>query len=178
MEHFIITDEIMERAKTYMPEQQKKELAKKIADLCLAPLKTAEQNKAGEKILAMPYLRGEDMSLKRILLLRALLGFYFDIEVDPNEDSYEQYDFYAGGHIYNQLERYKGTEYKSKAFDILFDFKEFKKTVETEIYNIRTNWNDSLGRIIAAVQVFSTPENIKALSEELKKLQIPAVKEE
>ena len=175
---FIITDEIMAKAKTYMPLADKEDLAKQIADLCLVPMKTAEQNKIGEKLLAMPYLRAEDMAQKQMLLLRTLLGFYFDVEVDPEENGYTQYDFYAGAHIYNQLERFKSTEYKTKAFDILSDFKDFKKMVDTEIYNIRANWNDPIGRFTAAMQILSTPENLKTLGEELKKMQIEAKKEE
>ena len=177
MKHFIITDELMENAVSYMPLQMKEDIARQIADLCLIPMKTAEQNKTGEKLLAMPYLRAENVAHKQMLLLRTLLSFYFDVEVDANENGYEQYDFYAGAHIYNQLERFKSTEYKAKAFDILSDFKEFRKMVETEIYNIRANWNDPIGRFTAAMQILSTPENIMALREELKKA-IPEEKKE
>ena len=109
------------------------------------------------------------MATKQILLLRTLLGFYFDIEVTPEADAYEQYDFYAGEHIYNQLERYKSTAWKNKAFDILSDFKEFRKFVDTEIFNIRANWNDPVARFTAAVQILSTPENIKELWGELQR---------
>lgn len=168
MKNFIISDNLMESAKSYMPLREKKDLAKQIADLCLVPMKTAEQNRAGEKLLAMPNMRSEDMALKQILLLNTLLGFYFDIKVDPEKDSYEQYDFYSGAHIFNQLERYKGTMWKNKAFDILSDFKEFRKMVDTEIFNIRQNWNDPVARFTSAVQILSTPENVKALMDELK----------
>lgn len=169
MKNFIISDNLMEKAKSYMPLREKEDLAKQVADLCLVPMKTAEQNRAGEKLLAMPNMRGEDMALKQILLLNTLLGFYFDIEVDPEKDSYEQYDFYAGAHIFNQLERYKSTMWKNKAFDILSDFKEFRKMVDTEIFNIRANWNDPVARFTSAVQILSTPENVKTLLDELKK---------
>lgn len=167
--HFMITDDLMEKAKSYMPISEKRDLSRQIADLCLIPMKTAEQNRAGEKLLAMPNMRAEDMATKQILLLRTLLGFYFDIEVDSKADAYEQYDFYAGEHIYNQLERYKSTAWKNKAFDILSDFKEFRKFVDTEIFNIRANWNDPVARFTAAVQILSTPENIKELLGELQR---------
>lgn len=169
MKHFHITDEMMSKATTYMPLQSKQDIARQIADLCLVPMKTAEQNKPGEKILAMPYLRAEDTALKQVLLLRTLLGYYFDIEVEDTDNAQEQYDYYAGAHIFNQLERYKSTEYKASAFDILSDFKDFRKMVETEIYNIRANWNDPIGRFTSAIQLFSTPENIEAIKAELER---------
>ena len=160
----------MRAAKSYMPLKMKEELAEQIADLCLVPMKTAEQNRAGEKLLAMPNLRAEDMARKNILLMNTFLGFYFDIQIDEKKDSYDLYDFYCGGNIINQIERFKShPELKNKSFDLLSDFKEFKKMVETEIFNIRANWNDPIGRFTAAVQILSTPDNIKELLGELQR---------
>ena len=170
MKTFIVTEEKMRAAKSYMPLKMKEELAEQIADLCLVPMKTAEQNRAGEKLLAMPNLRAEDMARKNILLMNTFLGFYFDIQIDEKKDSYDLYDFYCGGNIINQIERFKShPELKNKSFDLLSDFKEFKKMVETEIFNIRANWNDPIGRFTAAVQILSTPDNIKELLGELQR---------
>lgn len=167
---FILTDEMMKKAKTYMPISEKIATAKVIAKNCVGNIKVAEQNKEGNKILSLPEIKSEDLALKTILLQNVLLGYYFDIDLDPNEDSYKQYDYYAGGHLLNQLERYKSNpELKNKAFDLLTDYKEFKKLVDTEIYNCKTNENDTLGRLTASMQLLSSPKNIKELSETLKK---------
>lgn len=160
MEHFVVTKEMMTKANTYMPLASKESLARQIAELCIKDMKTADQNIPGEKIFAMPHLKYEDTSLKEVLILNTLLGFYLDIDVNENID----YDYYAGGHIYNQLERFKSdSTLRDKAFDLLSDFKVFRKLVDTEIYNIKVNNNDPIARFTSAVQIFTTPENIKEL---------------
>lgn len=170
MEHFVVTKEMMSKALTYMPLESKVSLAKQIAELCIKDMKTADQNIPGEQILAMPYLKYEDTALKEVLILNTLLGYYLDVEVEINDKvGYEQYDYYAGGHIYNQLERFKSdSTLRDKAFDLLSDFKVFRKMVDTEIYNIKVNNNDPVARFTSAVQILSTPENIKELVEVLK----------
>ena len=55
------------------------------------------------------------------------------------------------------------------------DFRDFKKIVESEIYNLKTIANDSLDRFVAAIAVLGNPENIKSLIEEIKKLDIPNI---
>lgn len=172
METFKITKEMLVRAKSYMPLAEKISYSKSVAEICLKEYKTADENVSGEKFLAYPYLKGEDMGLKSVLLLNVLLGFYFDIEVkDDSEKVYEQYDYYAGGNILNQIERFKSDyEIKDKIFDLIADYKDFKKMVDTEIYNLKTLSNDGLARFSAAMQVLSSPENIKKFNEELQKV--------
>ena len=95
MDKFKITKEMIVKAKSYMPLQAKTAYAQSIAELCLKDYKTAEQNIEGEKFLALPYLKGEDMGLKSVLLINVLLGFYFDIEVkefENPEEVYKQFD--------------------------------------------------------------------------------------
>lgn len=106
---FIITKEMVLKAPTYMDLRTKESLSQSIAALCLKDMKIAYQNEAGQKALALPVLKKEDTALKTILLLNSFLGFYFDITLDSNEDSYEQYDYYAKSHPFNQLERLKPT---------------------------------------------------------------------
>lgn len=175
METYTITKETMRNAQSYMPLGQKESLARQIADLCVKPTKTAEQNKIGETLLALPTLQEEDSALKNMLLLNTLLGYYLDVELKETAengeavDPYARYDFYAGGHIMNQLERFKGdAELKNKAFDLLADYKDFKKMVETEVYNKKVRENDAMGRLTASLAVFADPETVKALAEQLR----------
>ena len=172
METFKITKEMLVKAKSYMPLNEKIAYSKSVAEICLKEYKTAEENAIGEKFLAFPYLKGEDMGLKSVLLLNVLLGFYFDIDVkENNEKVYEQYDYYAGGNILNQIERFKSDyEVKDKVFDLIADYKDFKKMVDTEIYNLKTLSNDSLARLSAAMTILSSPENISKFNEELQKV--------
>ena len=170
MEYFELTKDQMLNAQTYMPIADKISLARKISAKCVVPMKTAEQNKPADALIHLPMMMEEDCALKSILLLNVLLGFYFDIEITEKEDPYALYDYYAGGHLLNQIERFKSDrDTKDIAFDILDDFRDFKKMVDTMIFNEKTNANDPLGRLAASIEVLSTPENVKTLFEELQK---------
>lgn len=168
--YFELTDEIMRNANTYMPIEDKTELAKTIAEQCVIDLPTAEQNLQGEKLLALPYIKVENRELKALCLMQVLLSHYLGVLDSESTLTVEKYNFYAEGSILNQIERYKSNyDLKNKAFDLLADFKEFRKFVDIEINNLITANNDPLARFIASIQVLSTPENIKKAVEELQK---------
>lgn len=168
--YFELTDEVMQNADVYMPLELKAKLAKDVAKECIVDMLTAEQNLEGEKFLALPYIKGEDKELKALCLMQILLNYYLKIDTKTPFDN-EKYNYYAGGSILNQIERYKSNfDLKNKAFDLLADYKEFRKFVETEISNLIAVNNDALARVMAAIQVFSNPENIKKGLEELQKL--------
>lgn len=175
--HFKLTDEMLYRATTYMPIEDKAELAKIIARQCVVDLPTAEQNLQGEKFLALPYIKGENRELKALCLMHVLLSQYLKIEIETPFDE-EKFNYYAEGSILNQIERYKSNfGLKDTAFDLLADFKEFRKFVDVEINNLITVSNDPLARLTASIQVFSTPENIKKVVDELKKVSDGYVKD-
>lgn len=178
MEYFEITKKMMEGAKSYMPLQSKKELAEAIAQGCVRPMKRIRWDGVHVSDLpddkndptAFPDLVEEDLALKMCMLQNVLLSWYFDVEMDEGKVSYEQYDYYAGGHLLNQIERFKSDrDLKNKAFDLTEDFREFRKMVDTIIYNHKMNVNDPLKRFDAMLTVFSSPDNIKAIVAELQK---------
>nr|DAU13430.1 MAG TPA: hypothetical protein [Caudoviricetes sp.] len=167
--YFELTDEIMQKATAYMPIEDKAELAKTIAEQCVVDIPTAEQNLIGEKFLALPYIKGENRELKALCLMNVLLSHYLKIPVNSPLNE-EKYNHYAEGSILNQIERYKSNfDLKNKAFDLLADYKEFRKFVDVEINNLIALNNDPLARLTASIQVFATPENIKKAVDELKK---------
>lgn len=178
MEYYIVSKDTMLTAVTYMPIGLKQAIAKTIADKCVIDLPTAEQNREGEKFLALPYIKAEDKQMKDMCLLSTLLQHYLKVPLDKEKDFDEElFDFYSAGAILNQIERFKSDfNCKDKAFDLLADFKELRKMVDNEIENlIRVN-NDPLARITAAIQVFSTPENVEKMVKEIQKLQTTAPK--
>lgn len=65
MEKFIITREMLKKANTYMPIGTKADVAATIAKNVLCEAPTAAQNKEGEKILALPYLKTESYANMR-----------------------------------------------------------------------------------------------------------------
>lgn len=171
MEQFKITKEMMLNAKTYMPLSIKEELSKQIAELCLVPMKTAESNRKGEQVLALPYLKVEELSIKYMLMQNTLLSFYFNVETDENEDeetTYDIYDYYASSNPLGQIERYKSDhELKDKAFDLLADYKDFKKMVDAQLFNLKLSANDNFARLTSAIAVFATPENLEKTADYL-----------
>lgn len=184
MENFVLTEEIMQKAKTYIPLADKGTLAKDIALQCVCEADTAMQNWIGEKFLPLPHLKQENTELKEILELSVFLGAYLDIDVDATKNSYDNYDFYVGGNVFNQLERFrtyiavgdkeKTDAIRTKAFDIIADFKTFKKMVDREICNLKEAENDGLARFMAAIAVYASPESIKAALEQLKDIAAKA----
>ena len=170
MEKFILTTEIMDKARDYMPLADKVELATYIAEHCIEKQPTATQNKAKDLVIDLPYLRQENMALKQLMLMHTLLTYY--LQIDVNEPfGYEDYDYYASSHILNQLERQKGNvAYKDKAFDLITDYKDFKKVLDTILFNVKTSNNDPLERFVATIELVAKPENLKELKGQLEKL--------
>lgn len=177
MAYFKVTKEMLKNAITYMPLSVKKDVSKQIAELCLVDIDTDKQNKIGESLISLPHLKGEDLALKSIFMLNTLIGFYLDQdmpETDENGeefDAFERYDEYAGGHLLNQIERFKSDpEVKDIVFDLMSDYKEFKKMVDTELYNMKANANDPIPRFSATVAVLGAPETMATIIEEIKKV--------
>lgn len=176
---FTLTKEMLQRAKTYMPLATKRTLAQEVAYACVVPMKRIkwdgihiipQDEVVPDTPTSLPDLMEEDIALKMCLLQNVLLSYYFDIEMDPWEDAYATFDYYAGSHLLNQLERFKSDrDVKNAAFDLTEDWREFKKMVDTIIYNYKMAANDPLKRFDAMLTVFSSPENIKAAVAELQK---------
>lgn len=167
-ERMTISEDTLRGANDYIPLLKKDQIAKAIAGKCLRISRTADQNKAGEKMLAMPCIYVEDTATKEMYQMEILLRYYLGIDIGE-EFTDEMYDFYGRSHILNQLERFKGyAELKNKVFDLLSDYSKMKKFLDVEIYNEKTIRNDGLARTAAAISVVATPENIRAMIEELK----------
>lgn len=168
MEHFELTKDLMKKAITYMPLAEKTIFAELIARRCLKPIKPLNEKDNIDSFLVVPSVVGEDILQKEQMLLNVLLSHYFDIKI-PKMDN-KLYDKYMGSHLLNQLERFKSdSEYKTKAFDILTDFKTIKKMVDTEIYNLKTKENDIAERILKGLSLWSA-EKMTNDQEYLKKM--------
>lgn len=170
MSTFTLTPEMIKNSVDYMPIGYKESLAKEMADKCVAPLKTAEQNKRGNKILALPRVYGENPALKAILLQNVLLSFYLGIENHADtEDVRKAYDTYASAHIFEQLSALRSNaDVRTKAICIYNDYKAFERYVDIEIENRKAAENDTVARVLTAVQIMATEEMTQKLVAELK----------
>ena len=168
-QYFVLTEEMVKKAKTYMPLLEKEKFAQQISDIVVKPKDTAEQNKIGN--LPLPELFFEDITQRNYAFLSIVLGYYFDITMEDKGDVWETYDFYAGKQIFNQLERFKSNpELKEIVFDLVADIKDFRKMIDVHIENDITNRNDPLGRLGATMTLLGDPESVKAMLAEVNKL--------
>lgn len=167
---FIITEEMIKKATSYIPLATKKAIATALADACLVAVDKTTENIATETQLPIPQLYREECGVKSLYLMYYFLTEYLHIAVS-DEFTEEEYDYYASSHIFNQLERFKTAdkEIKDKVFDILYDFKELKKMLDTEIFNLKESRNSLLDRLQNFLDLFADPETIKKLSAELQK---------
>ena len=170
-ERFEITDEMINKATDYIPLINKIAIAKTVAEHCVQPVEISVQKIQSDETLTLPEMYEDDTMAKQINLMYILLTEYLHVEV--NDDfSAEDYDKYAKSHPMNQLERFKSgsIEVKNKVFDLLYDFKELKKLIDTEIYNLKSAHNDTLERFLAGITLLSNPENIQKMVTELQKV--------
>lgn len=165
---FVLTTEMLEKARTYMPLEVKNQLAKDIAETVLVDVDYKTLDVVPD-LMAVPPLKIERQDLKAICLQRAFLSFYFGFEFADSVDAVEVYDYYGEAHPLNQLIRLKSdANLKNKAFDIEADYKEFRKFVETEIYNLKLVHTDVVTRLIKGISLFATPEMVEKMSDNLK----------
>ena len=182
MEYFEITKEMLLKAKTFMPLEVKRIMSDDIATKCLKEAKVEER--AGIPSLPLPPLVEESPETKAILLASTLFGFYFDVEMEYEEREdgtgvYDSYNYYFGGHPLNQIERFKGDkDVKNIAFDLLEDWREFKKLVDTKIFGLKARKNDSLARVWDSLAALGTPENMEAFAKELAEVKTLGLKGE
>ncbi len=166
-EPFKITEEIINNANSYIPLAEKIATAKIYADNCVVPVEVSITKIEANEFLNLPQLWEDDNYMKEIYLLQFFLKKYLKIDIKNDFDSNE-YDKYAKDFPMNQMERFKtNPNVKDKVFDILQDFKKFKKIFDSEMFNLKSNKNNSLERFMASITLLSSPENVGAMTKQL-----------
>ena len=197
-EKFKVTEEMISKASDYIPYFEKVTIASDLAKSCIETVDKITNGIATETQLPIPQLYKEQTGAKQYFLMYYFLTKYLHIDLKVDKWNDGQYDYYASSHIFNQLERFKAwcvnrdclksipidtPEYaiktkqlrekenaiKNKVFDILYDYKQLKQMLETEIYNLKESKNNSLDRIQDSISLFANPDNIKQLNNLLQK---------
>jgi uncharacterized coiled-coil protein SlyX len=95
------------------------------------------------------------------------------VKCEPNDEwlmTHEAYDEWAGGHIFNQLERYKrDTDLKFKAYDLLYDYKDLEKRFSAQISSLLAVQNDAVIR--QSQQMANSVRELPEILEQLKAMQ-------
>ena len=168
--------EIFQGARAYLPLIQKAEIVAHCAERCIDRVVV----NMGEKFRGdTPPMYRENGQRRRRYLLGILVRWYLATDFDGCEDdmwlmSADDYDRLGGLTLLNKIDRMKkeGDALRDKAFDLLADYRDLEKMLNTEIYANLNIMNDPVARMNMAMQSAVTPESLQeltAMAEELQK---------
>lgn len=177
MEKVVIKEEQMKNAVSYAPARTKEEFVEYCCRRCLS---TSNIDLGIGENSAMPSMFIEDTFVKSRYLMTALCVLYLGIPRNniAREDGDDwlmttaEYDRYAMSHIVNQIERMKSNaELRDKAFDVLRDYRDLEKRLNTSIYNMMSVMNDPINRLFQKLAFDMSPEALEAQKKELERIQ-------
>ena len=161
-----ITENDLRNANTYVPLMEKVAFVDACATGCFDRLTITPDGSIGA---ALPYMYKENSQIKSRFLMGALVKLYLGKDFEPVEGteflmSADDYDRWAGAHIFNQIERMKGkgVELRDIAFDLLHDFKDLEKRMNGEIYGLLQAQNDVVSRFQILLTAQTSPEAFAA----------------
>lgn len=170
-ETFILTKDMLLGARTYLPLAEKTAFVNENAPKCFDRLQISADEGA------MPPMYMENTALKSRYLMFALVAKYFGFTLDTERENGEpsallteaEYDEYAGGHIFSQIERFKSdAALRDRCFDLLNDYRDLERRMNAQIAGLLAVQNDPVMRqsMLMRADVVALP----GLMEELKKL--------
>lgn len=173
-EKITITEKDILAAKTYIPIVEKEQWVQKVTGGCIDRVSTVVQE--GDLKLPMPAIFSDNMTRKSRYLMGAFVKMYLGISYEPTGDDWlmsaDDYDRFAGSHIFGQLERLKTkTDARDRIFDMLSDFRDLEKRLNTEIFNTLQIQNDVCARLFAMFFAQTTPETLQKGLAELGRLK-------
>ena len=150
MEKYVVTAEAVTKANDYLPLAKKNEFVDYCAQKCFARVSIHAGEAAGDEFPPM-YVENSDAKSRYLMgalcLLYLPIGAEFADEDDPYLITEEQYDALAASHVMNQLERLKSNAaLRDKVFDILADYKDLEKRLNTAVYGFMSVMNDPVAR--------------------------------
>ena len=185
IETYKLTEEDVANAHDYVPLFVKMKFIGDVSTRCFDTLDITASNGNGAHTNPLPPCYKVNTDRKSRYLMAAFVALYLGkdfkreqekTEENPNPDNWlmaiDEYDFYAGGHIFEQLNRMKNnTEIRDKCFDIQADYSDLKYRLESDIKGLLAAMNDSASRILAHIEASATPEALKAAMESMNKNQ-------
>ena len=176
MEYVKLTEQDVKKASTYVPLAAKIAFVEYAAERCFDRMNVTMNDGAALNLPMAPMYK-ENMGLKSRYLMGALVKSYLGKDYEPveNDDwlmAQDDYDRWAGGHVFNQLERMKGCggQVREIIFDLLADYRDLEKRLTVEMRGMLGVMNEPVNRILATMQSQTTPEAFargKAKLEEL-----------
>lgn len=180
---FEVTREMIEKAKTYIPISMKEFIAADVARLCTKQTKMIHSHldtDEADDIYNMSPVYCENVSTKSRILMTILMVFYLGVWSDesPMLCTIDDYDEMAGAHVMNQIERFKTTpDLREKVFDLIGDYKEMEKYMNSAIYSVLREMNDPVTRYMKALGEIGSSEGLAKVLEEIQKSQDGIIQE-
>ena len=164
----MITKEQLLKANTYIPIVEKSQLCEALAKSCVVRVELSVGE--GETATPLPPRYQESLVDSSMMKLDVLLSRYLGVKSMDEPITAEIYDQYA--HIRNDLERFKSDkECRDLVFDLLEDYKDFEKRLNSEIYNFLQSQNDVVGRLALYITQMSSEEYLGQLTADIERLK-------
>ena len=175
-ETYYITAEQMARVNTYLPLKAKTSWVSMVAEKCLEKMEISAT--VNEENMAFPPVYKESMNIKSRYLMGVFVKLYLlgDFETGEDEDPTlmpeEEYDKWAGGHIFAQIERFKADkDLRDTCFNLLNDYKDLERRLNAECHALLTAMNDGVARQLLAMEASVTPESVQDLMQSLNEIK-------
>lgn len=161
--------EVFINAKSYLPLMQKEEIVSHCAERCIDRVVV----NTGEKFRGdTPPMYRENGQRKRRYLLGILARAYLRLDFeccggDRWLMSADDYDWVGGVQLINQIDRMKkqSDALRDKAYDLLADYRDLEKMMNTEINDNLSIMNDVVARMSMSAASAMTPESVQELVE-------------
>lgn len=167
-----VTKEILMNAEDYIETETKQMWADNVANVCVVPIDLSGKKEGSDRTLPVPPRYEENSIARTFALSQAIAQKYLKMYPDDYVLQVSDYEEIQRSHLINQIERMKSDkDTRDKAFNLLYDFGELKKTLNTSIYSRLGHLNDPLSRLMVAMQAFD-PSELEHTMAELNDLKI------
>ena len=162
-----LTKEIIQKANDYIPIERKHIWVRNVAAAVVVPVTV----KSGDSAVVLPDRHEENTMARTMAMASVLAQNYLGVYSEETVLQAADYDEIMSSHLVNQLERMKSDkELRDKIFNILYDYSELKKMLNTEIYSRLGHLNDTLARALVALQSVS-PEGMEEAAKQAQELK-------
>ena len=170
-DYYKLTEEDLLKADTYVSTMQKMDFVRTVAERCFDKLDITASE--GDEDRPLPSCYKVNTDKKSRYLMGALLKLYLkqDFATEGDDEEYlmviDEYDKYAGGHIFEMINRMKSNaKTKDIAYNLMADYSELKYRLDSDIKGLLTAMNDSVSRALAYIEASTSPAEMqKALSQ-------------
>lgn len=162
-----LTKEIIQKANDYIPIERKHIWVRNVAAAVVVPVTVS----GGDSSVVLPDRHEENTMARTMAMASVLAQNYLGVYSEETVLQAADYDEIMSSHLVNQLERMKSDkELRDKIFNILYDYSELKKMLNTEIYSRLGHLNDTLARALVALQSVS-PEGMEEAAKQAQELK-------